>query len=135
LLWNDIDKLAEEAAYHIDSGFRRVKMRLGRNEQYNTAAVRAVRAAIGENNDVIVDASMRYHIELARRMGRFLEEQRVFWYEEPFAPEDIDSYIALRGKVGVPIAGGENEFGTQGFREMIRASALDIVQPDALLRS
>ncbi len=27
--------------------------------------------------------------------------------------------------------GGENEFGVQGFREMIRASALDIVQPDA----
>lgn len=131
LLWNDIDKLAEEAAYHIDSGFRRVKMRLGRNEQYDTAAVRAVRAAIGEDNDMIVDASMRYHIELARRMGRFLEEQRVFWYEEPFALEDIDSYIALRGKVGVPIAGGENEFGAQGFREMIRASALDIVQPDA----
>ena len=131
LLWNDIDKLAEEATGHIEDGFRRVKMRLARGEEYDTAAVRAVRAAIGSTNDLMVDASMRYHLELARRMGRFFAEQGVFWYEEPFAPEDIDAYTALRGTVGVPIAGGENEFGVQGFRELIRAGAVDIVQPDA----
>ena len=131
LLWKEIDELTEEAAGHIHCGFRRVKMRLGRSEEYDHAAVRAVRAAVGKDNDVIVDASMRYHLELARRIGRFLEEQKVFWFEEPFTPEDIDSYAALRGTVHVPLAAGENEFGVQGFREMIRASALDIVQPDA----
>jgi len=31
----------------------------------------------------------------------------------------------------VPIAAGENEFGVQGFSELIRAKAVDIVQPDA----
>ena len=131
LLWNEIDALAEEAARHIEDGFRRVKMRLARSEEYDIAAVRAVRAAIGPHNDVIVDASMRYRLDLARRMGKFLETQRAFWYEEPFAPEDIDAYAALRGTVDVPIAAGENEFGLQGFRELIRAGAVDIVQPDA----
>ncbi len=108
-----------------------MKMRLARSEEYDRAALLSVRKAIGKANDVMVDASMRYHLELARRMGRFLEEQRVFWYEEPFAPEDIDSYTSLRDTVGVPIAAGENEFGLQGFRELIRAKAVDIVQPDA----
>ena len=131
LLWNEIDALAEEAARHIEAGFRRVKMRLARGEEYDTAAVRTVRTAIGPTNDLMVDASMRYHLELARRMGRFFEEQGVFWYEEPFAPEDLDTYTALRGTVGVPLAAGENEFGVQGFRELIRTGAVDIVQPDA----
>ena len=131
LLWNDVDKLAEEAGQYIERGFRRVKMRLARSEEYDTSAVLAVRKAIGMDHDVIVDASMRYHFELACRMGNFLKEQKVFWYEEPFAPEGIDSYVALRQVVDVPIAGGENEFGLQGFREVIRAKALDIVQPDA----
>ena len=131
LLWNEIDALAAEAARHIDSGFRRVKIRLARSEEYDRAAVLAVRRAIGPDCDLMVDASMRYHVDLARRMGKFLEEQKVFWYEEPFAPEDIDSYMALRGTIGVPIAAGENEFGLQGFRELIRAGAVDIVQPDA----
>ncbi|MEM7031112.1 MAG: mandelate racemase/muconate lactonizing enzyme family protein [Chloroflexota bacterium] len=131
LLWKKPEALAEEASGYIEAGYRRVKMRLARNEDYDTSAVRAVRQAIGSNNDVIIDASMRYHPALAKRMGNFLAEQRVFWYEEPFAPEDIDAYVGLRGHVDVPLAAGENEFGFQGFRELIRAKAVDIVQPDA----
>jgi D-galactarolactone cycloisomerase len=131
LLWKDeVGDLADEAATYIDQGFRRVKMRLARSEEYDMAAVRAVRGAIGPDNDVIVDASMRYHPDLAHRMGRFFSEQGVFWYEEPFAPENIDAFVALRREVDIPLAAGENEFGLQGFRELIRAGAVDIVQPD-----
>ena len=133
LLWkDDVMELAEEAAGYIEQGFRRVKMRLARSEEYDRAAVEAVRGAIGADNDVIVDASMRYHLELAQRMGEFLAEQDVFWYEEPFAPENIDDFVALQGSsLRLPLAAGENEFGLQGFRELIRAGAVDIVQPDA----
>jgi L-alanine-DL-glutamate epimerase-like enolase superfamily enzyme len=132
LLWqSDVQILAEEAARHLAKGFRRMKMRLGRSEEYDTSAVRAVRRPIGRDNDLMVDGSMRYHLPLARRIGKVLEENAIFWYEEPFLPEDIDSYAALRGTVGVRLAAGENEFGVQGFRELIRCKAVDIVQPDA----
>jgi len=60
-----------------------------------------------------------------------LADRQVFWFEEPFPPEDIDSYVALRPDLAVPLAAGENDFGVQGFREMLRAGALDIAQPDA----
>jgi len=131
LLWNTLDGLADEATRHLANGFRRVKMRLGQSEEYDIAAIRAVRKAIGPTHDFMCDASMRYHVDLARRIGRVMAEERVFWFEEPFQPEDIDSYAALRGSVVVRIAAGENEFGSQGFRELIRAQAVDIVQPDA----
>jgi D-galactarolactone cycloisomerase len=131
LLWKEPAALAEEAERHIARGFRRVKMRMGRSEEYDTTAVRAVRQAIGSDNDLIVDASMRYTVPIARRVGKVLAENRVFWFEEPFTPEDLDSYKALRGTVNVPIAAGENEFGVQGFRELIREKAVDVVQPDA----
>jgi len=131
LLWNEIDALAQEAAGYLDQGFRRMKMRLARSEAYDTAAVRAVRAAIGPDHDLMVDASMRYHPDLARRMGRFFAQQGVFWYEEPFAPEDLAAYAALAGTVDLPVTAGENEFGVQGFRELIGSGGVDIVQPDA----
>jgi D-galactarolactone cycloisomerase len=131
LLWNDsIDALAAEAANYIAQGFRHVKMRLGRSEDYDVAAVRAVRDAVGGDRGIIVDASMRYDLNTAIRIGGILEELRVVWYEEPFEPEDIESYVALRKAVRIPVAAGENDFGVQGFREMLRAGALDIVQPD-----
>jgi L-alanine-DL-glutamate epimerase-like enolase superfamily enzyme len=131
LLWNEPAALAAEARRHIDHGFRRVKMRLARNLEYDTAAVETVRKAIGADHDLMCDASMRYDLPTARQIGRVLAANRVFWYEEPFQPEDVDNYAALRGTVGVPLAAGENEFGAQGFRELIRAKAVDIVQPDA----
>ncbi|MBI2806967.1 MAG: mandelate racemase/muconate lactonizing enzyme family protein [Planctomycetes bacterium] len=132
LLWKtDVKHLADEATQHLANGFRRMKMRLGRSEEYDLAAVRAVRIAIGKDNDLMADASMKYHVTLAQRIGKFLAEQNAFWFEEPFQPEDIDSFMALRGSINVPIAAGENEFGVQGFRELIRAGAVDIVQPDA----
>lgn len=131
LLWKEVPQLAEEAAGLIARGFRRVKMRLGRGDDYDLPAVRTVRNAIGPNCDLMCDGSMRYGLDAARSLGKFLATQKVFWFEEPFQPEDIDSYAALRGTVGVRLAAGENEFGAQGFRELIRAGALDIVQPDA----
>jgi L-alanine-DL-glutamate epimerase-like enolase superfamily enzyme len=132
LLWKEnVSELADEAGRHLSRGFRRMKMRMGKSEEYDTSAVRAVRKAIGPKPDVMADAGMRYHVKLARRVGKVLKACRAFWFEEPFTPEDIDSYSALRGKVGVPVAAGENEFGAQGFRELIRAKAVDIVQPDA----
>ncbi len=131
LLWGNVDELAIEAEQHVTNGFRRMKMRLGHSEAYDVEAVTKVRAAIGPDNDLLVDASMRYDLDIARRMGKFLAEHNAFWFEEPFAPEQVELYAELRDTVDVPVAAGENEFGVQGFDELIRCGAVDIVQPDA----
>jgi L-alanine-DL-glutamate epimerase-like enolase superfamily enzyme len=131
LLWKPVPDLADEAGELVARGFRQVKMRLARSDDYDRSAVTAVRKAIGPGCDMMCDGSMRYSLDEARELCRHLAEHGVFWFEEPFAPEDIDSFAALKGTVGVRLAAGENEFGFEGFRELIRAKALDIVQPDA----
>jgi D-galactarolactone cycloisomerase len=132
LFWvDDVGELEKEAARHVERGFRRVKMRLGRNPEYDLAAVDAAKRGAGVGNDVIVDGSHRYSLERAEWMGGELAARNVFWFEEPFPPEEIDAYAELRPRIDLPLAAGENDFGVQGFRELIRAGALDVVQPDA----
>jgi D-galactarolactone cycloisomerase len=132
LFWqNDVATLEQEASRHRDRGFLRVKTRLGRNEEYDLAALAAIRRGVGKDGDILVDGSHRYNLETAAKMGKVLAAENVFWYEEPFPPEEIDAYVALRPLLSVPLAAGENDFGVQGFREMLRAGALDIAQPDA----
>ena len=132
LFWADeVGQLESEAARHVEHGFRRVKMRLGRSSQYDLAAVDAAQRGAGAGNDVIVDGSHRYSLERAEWMARELAARDVFWFEEPFPPEEIDAYTALRPRIDVPLAAGENDFGVQGFRELIRAEAVDVIQPDA----
>lgn len=132
LLWHDdLDAVAQEAADHVRAGFTLMKMRLGRTPEYDRAAVDAVLAAIEGKARVAVDGTHRYSLTEAIDLSRFLVERGVAWFEEPFPPEDLDAYTALRSRVDIPIAAGENEFGVQGFRELIRAGAVDIAQPDA----
>ena len=131
LFWtDDVSELEREAARHVERGFRRVKMRIGRDPEYDLEAVAAAQRGVGEGNDVMVDGSHRYSLKRAESTGNALAARGVFWFEEPFPPEDLDAYVALRPRIDVPLAAGENDFGMQGFRELIRAAALDIVQPD-----
>lgn len=131
LFWqDDLSQLEEETARHLEKGFLRVKMRLGQSKDYDLAALEAVRKAVGQDGDVIVDGSHRYTLDAAKTFGKSLTANRAFWFEEPFPPEDIDNYVTLRRQLSVPLAAGENDFGVQGFRELIRAGAVDIVQPD-----
>jgi len=61
-------------------------------------------------------------------MGAVLADHRVFWFEEPFPPEDLDAYVALRPKLTVPLAAGENEFGVQGFPTLVIIDAQGTVR-------
>jgi len=131
LLWKEVPELADEASRLVERGFRRVKTRLARDRDYDAAAVRAIRQAIGPECDLMVDGSMRYDHASACELSKLLAEEGVFWFEEPFPPEDLDAFVIFREQSAVPVAAGENEFGSQGFRELIRAGAVDIVQPDA----
>jgi L-alanine-DL-glutamate epimerase-like enolase superfamily enzyme len=130
LLWQDPADLAAEAARHVREGYRAVKMRLGMSWEEDCQAVHAVRDAVGPEVRVLVDGSMRYPPSAALRLARELEAVNAFWFEEPFPPEEIAPFVTLRSQVEVPLAAGENEFGLQGFRELIDAGAVDIVQPD-----
>lgn len=132
LLWvDDVQRLEDEAAQHAARGFRRVKARLGRSPEYDLQALDAIRRGVGPDNDILVDGSHRYTLEWAVWLAPELQSRGVFWFEEPFPPEDIDAYVALRALIRVPLAAGENDFGLEGFRELLRAGAIDIAQPDA----
>jgi L-alanine-DL-glutamate epimerase-like enolase superfamily enzyme len=132
MFWHDdVRALEQEAARHRQRGFHRVKMRLGRSWDYDTEAFRAAVRGIGRDGVVHVDGSHRYEEETAVRFDALLAEHKAAWFEEPFPPEDLDRYVSLRKRLKTPLAAGENEFGEQGFRELIRAGAIDIVQADA----
>ena len=132
LLWKDDPaELAAEAKRHIANGFRAMKTRLGRNYDYDSAALRMLREAIGPEVRLKVDGNARYSLAQARRLLPEFQAANIFWLEEPFPPEDVDNYLALRPDLGgIPLAAGENEFGEQGFRELIDRKMVDIIQPD-----
>jgi len=123
----------------VKQGFTAVKQRFGYGPRdgavgmrRNLELVKTVRAAIGENVELMADAYMGWDVPYAIRMIRMLEDAGVNlrWVEEPVIPDDIDGYAKIRRSVATPISGGEHEFTRYGFRELINREAVDILQPD-----
>ncbi len=126
-----VKELAGEMASYVQEGFTGVKMKIGRlSPAEDVARVRAVREAIGDNIDLLVDGNNAYTSYQAIRIGRRMEEYNIFWFEEPVPAEDIEGSAAVAAALDTPVAAGENEFTRYGFRDLIINKAIDIGQPD-----
>ncbi len=126
-----LDALHAEAETYAAAGFRTLKMKIGLlSHTQDGHRVAAVRAAIGPEHNLLVDANHAYNAAGAIRMGRVLEEHGVGWFEEPVVPEDHAGYRAVRQALDVPVAGGEAEFTRFGFRDVVATGCVDIIQPD-----
>ncbi|MFB3817945.1 MAG: mandelate racemase/muconate lactonizing enzyme family protein [Candidatus Methylomirabilales bacterium] len=122
--------LVAEALGYKAAGFPGMKLKVGYGVERDTALVRAIRRAIGDDLALMIDANHAYSAPEALRLARAIGPERIYWFEEPVPPEDLDGYVELRRSAGIPIAGGECEYTRYGFRELINRRAVDILQPD-----
>lgn len=122
--------LVDEARGLAAQGYRAFKLRLGDTAARDVARVAAVRRALGDEVDVLVDANTRYTLEDARRVIPALDEHRVGWLEEPFPPHDHASYARAARFGTVPLAAGENHYTRFEFHRLIEDRSISILQPD-----
>jgi len=132
-----LDELAAEARRYKDAGYRAMKLRFGwgpidgaAGMARNVELIRTVREAVGDEIDIMADAYMGWSLDYAKRMMRLIEPFNLRWLEEAIIPDDINGYHELRRFGTTPIAAGEHEFTSYGFRQMIEAKALDYFQFD-----
>jgi L-alanine-DL-glutamate epimerase-like enolase superfamily enzyme len=126
-----IDEIAAEAEAMVGSGFKAVKMRVGNVSPHSERArVRAVRQAIGPETLLMVDANQRLDEGGAVRLADALQEYDIHWLEEPLPSRNIDGLARVRAKVRLPVATGESEYTSYGFRRILEARAADVLMPD-----
>ena len=129
-----VDELCElfknEASQIKDKNFKAMKMKIGMGPKEDLKLVSAVRDTIGSEFKLMVDANHAYNKNDALYVGKGLDEMNIYWFEEPVAPEDYDSYKELKEKLKTNIAGGEAEFTKYGWNQLIKNNCIDIAQPE-----
>ena len=128
--WQAPESLAEEAQGYIAQGYRAVKLRVGDNPRDDVARATAVRKAVGDAIDILVDANTGYTLDDARRVMPAYDDLQIGWLEEPFPALDYRSYQAVSAMGTTPIAAGENHFTRFEFNRLIEDRAVGFVQPD-----
>ncbi len=123
-------KLAAEACAYVEQGFQALKMKVGLDVDTDVRHVRAIRDAIGDEIELMVDANHAYSRSEALAFAKRIEPLGIRFFEEPVTPEDYEGYRELRGRTSIPIAGGECEYLLAGFRHLLSNNCVDIAQPD-----
>lgn len=125
-------ELAQEMEEYVAQGARAVKMKIGAASfREDEERVRVVRETIGPDVKLMVDANNAYSTADAIRMARRLERYDLFWFEEPVSPDNVPACAEVAAATDIPIAAGENEYTRWGFRDLITARAVDVLNPDA----
>jgi galactonate dehydratase len=92
--------------------------------------VRAVREAVGDGVDLLIECHGLLDPRSAVLVARELEPYRLFWLEEPVPPENVKATADVRQRSPIPVATGERLFTKFGFVDVLERQAADVIQPD-----
>lgn len=137
----DVDAVTEEAVRMVDRGWRILKVKIGRPEPIEDAAVvNAVRRAVGDEVEIRADANQAYDVKTAIRVIRRMEDAQIGFLEQPVRALDVDGMAEVRAAVGVPIMADEGANVAEDVIELAKRRAADsisiyVIGPGGLNRS
>lgn len=134
---DDLDRVRARALEFRDRGYTAQKwfFRHGPASGFdgmkkNVALVRTLREALGEDYDLMFDCWQSMDFDTAVKLCDRIEDYRPRWIEEVFMADRIASYVDLRQRTRIPIAGGEHDYTRWGALRFLQPRAVDVLQPD-----
>lgn len=94
------------------------------------SVVPAVRAALGDDATLLVDANSGFSPVRAIEVGRMLEQQGVVHFEEPCPYWELEQTKQVTDALSLDVTGGEQDCDLSTWRRIIDMRAVDAVQPD-----
>lgn len=135
LMPDTTEVVRERIAKLRGDGFTAVKLGwgvLGQDADHDIALAAAAKEAAGDGVEIMIDSGLGYvaDAKTAIRVGRAYEEIGIYWFEEPFEPDEYEAYAELADAVDIRVAAGEQDTTVWGFRELIERGHVDLIQPD-----
>ena len=125
-----IDAKVAQAREAWQQGFRTFKLFYDSDPDAFFACLGALRAALGAEARLAVDALWRLTPESAIDFGRRCDELSVLWLEAPLPPEDAQAHGQLAASIRTPLALGESYRTARELRPFFNAGAVAYAQPD-----
>lgn len=125
------DALVRGALASRDAGWPGIKLKVGKpHAGEDRERLLAVRAAVGDRMDIMVDANQSMTAAEAIRRAHAFDDVDLFWFEEPLPADDVAGHVRLAQSTPIPIAVGESLYSVGQFRDYLERGAAGIVQVD-----
>jgi L-alanine-DL-glutamate epimerase-like enolase superfamily enzyme len=140
---NDPDEDRRRAREWFDQGFHSQKWFLRHGPPdgedgfaKNVAVAECVRTELGSDARLMFDFAVggrnrcHWDVPYAVRFAKAIRQFDPFWLEEPFSPEEIESYARLRDATDVPLATGEHTYTQWNVKPFLDRKLVDFIQSD-----
>lgn len=133
------EEFAKKTKQTTDLGIKALKwdpfgashMTISREQLHKSVdIVGAVREAVGDNVDLLIECHGRFNPTTAIEISREIEQFKPMFMEEPCVPDNMDSTAYVRAHSNIPVAAGERGYTKYAFQEMFDKNAVDYAQPD-----
>lgn len=127
--YGSVDEYLRIADLCLARGFRAIKLHAWGDVRRDGELALALRAHVGDDIDLMFDASGAHDLADAIRLARILEDAGFAWLEEPMREWGVEPYRRLGSRVGIPILSGETSAGLhRNIADFIVNDAADIVR-------
>ncbi len=128
------DGMIDKAQRFVAQGFSAIKMQVAHcfTGEEDIVNVRDMRAALGDDIDIMVDVNQGWNADEAIAVARNFDEHGIAWLEEPVLADDFDGYQAIARAIATPLAGGENHFTHRDLKPFFANGDVPILQPDVM---
>lgn len=123
----DVAELCKVAA---QGGFTAVKTKVGFSPTQDESILAEARSILGWDGPIFADANQGWDFRQALAMCGILSKYRVGWIEEPLEWDSLSELEELSSASKVPIATGENLYGTHELRRYVTSPGIHTIQPD-----
>ncbi|MCX8276757.1 MAG: mandelate racemase/muconate lactonizing enzyme family protein [Dehalococcoidia bacterium] len=132
---------AAKAAEVVAKGYTALKfdpfgdahMQLSRKETQETKAlIGAVRDAVGDDVDILIEAHDRFSTFAAIEIGNWLKDYEVTWFETPVLSTDVSALVEVARRIPVRMVAGERMHAIHEFGEFLSHNVTDVINPEPL---
>lgn len=96
------------------------------------AIVAAVRDAVGDGVDLLIEGHDRFSVSTAIEIGRALAEFQPFWFETPVMSTEVEATAEVARAVPIRVVAGERFARLSDFARLLETRVVDVVQPEIL---
>lgn len=132
---------AEKASEVVAKGYTALKfdpfgdahMQMSRKETAEAKAlIGAVRDAVGDDVDILIEAHDRFSTYAAIEIGNWLKDYDVTWFETPVLSTDISALVEVARRIPVRMIAGERMHAIHEFGEFLSHNVTDVINPEPL---
>jgi L-fuconate dehydratase len=126
------DKVRAACREAIADGWTHFKVKVGADPADDARRVGMVRAEIGPDRVLMVDANQRWDVGEAITRMRELARFNPLWIEEPTSPDDVLGHAAIaRAVAPIGVATGEHCANRVIFKQLLQSRAISFCQIDS----